>query len=63
MSLQDVISHVDLATYPQVALVLFLAAFAGVVLRVVRQRHEVELWERAARLPLDEAPGARGESA
>ena len=36
MRLSDIVSHLDLAAYPQAALVLFLTVFACVAWRVFR---------------------------
>jgi len=36
MRLSDIMSHMDLAVYPQVALVIFLAVFASVLVRLYR---------------------------
>ena len=54
MSLQDVVSSAGLATFPEVALVIFLAAFAAVAARVYLGRGSEGWDERAARLPLEE---------
>jgi cbb3-type cytochrome oxidase subunit 3 len=53
-------SRMGLATYAEVALILFLAAFVAVVIRVLSRRH-AETWNRARYLPLedDEAHAAR----
>lgn len=56
MSVRDVLSHVDLSVYPQVALVLFLAVFAAIVVRVFRRRHHHEFWAHASSLPLNDGP-------
>ena len=55
MKLSDIMAHAGLAGYAEVALVLFLLAFAGILWWVFRPSHTAE-YERAARLPLDEAP-------
>ncbi len=36
MSLRDIVSHADLAVFPEIGMVLFMLAFAGVVYRVMR---------------------------
>ena len=52
MRLSDIMSNMGLAIYPTVALVLFLAIFAGVVWRLLRiGREEIEA---CARLPFSE---------
>lgn len=52
MKLSDVMSAAGLAIYAEVALVLFLAVFAGVALKLWFQKTDPEL----ARLPLDQDP-------
>lgn len=55
MSLTDIVSHADLALFPQVAMVLFLLVFVAVLVRVGRRSgSEAETWRRAARLPLED---------
>lgn len=52
MSLTDIVSGMNLTIYPQVALVISLATFLGVVVYVIlRPRREIE---RQARLPLED---------
>ena len=53
MRMSDIVSHAGLAFYPQVALVLFLLAFAIVVVRTFLPGAQ-PLWERAGRMPLDD---------
>jgi cbb3-type cytochrome oxidase subunit 3 len=55
MRLSDIVGHLDLATYPIVAMVIFLAVFAGVCLRVFSKGRGEE-FARAASMPLDESP-------
>ena len=50
MKLSDVMSAMNLASYAEVGLVLFLMAFAAVVLSIVRQGRALE---ELASLPLD----------
>ncbi len=57
MRISDIVSNMNLATYPQIALVIFLAVFAAVTWRVLRNRHAREYAE-AARLPLEDAPSS-----
>jgi hypothetical protein len=52
VKLSDVMSAAGLAVYAEVALVLFLAAFAGVAVKLWLQKSDPKL----ARLPLDEDP-------
>ena len=52
MRLSDVMSHAGLSGYAIVALVLFLAAFTAIVIRVVRARRP-DL-DRLARMPLED---------
>lgn len=53
MKLSDVVGAAGLAGYAEVALVLFLLAFAAIVTQVVSRRRAAE-WTRAASLPLGE---------
>ena len=50
MSLRDIMSHADLALFPEVGMILFLAAFAAVVYQVLKGDPR---WDRAAHLPLE----------
>ena len=50
MKLSDVMSGAGLAVYAEVALVLFLAVFAGVALKVFLRKPDPSL----ARLPLEQ---------
>lgn len=58
MKLSDIMSAMQLATYAEVALLLFVAAFAAIGVHVFRARNR-DAWERARHLPLegDAAPG------
>jgi hypothetical protein len=64
VSLSDIMSHIDLAVYPQVALVIFLGVFGGVSWRIFRKPNVSE-FKRMAQLPLEEdmvvREGKRGE--
>jgi cbb3-type cytochrome oxidase subunit 3 len=53
VGLSDVIGHAGLAGFTEVAMVLFLAAFLGIVAWTFapRRRHELD---EASRLPLDD---------
>jgi len=54
MSLTDIMSHSDLSLYPQIALVIFLAVFASLTLRMFLSRRRGAADARAATLPLDD---------
>lgn len=53
MKLSDIVGHAGLEFYPQVALVLFLLAFAVAVLRLFLPSQRA-LHERASRMALDD---------
>ena len=53
MRLTDIMSGLNLSIYPQIALVIFITVFAGVLLRVFSRSRNSE-FERAAHLPLNE---------
>lgn len=53
MRMSDIVGNMDLATYPQIALVIFLVVFAAVSWRALRKRHAAE-YARAAQLPLED---------
>jgi len=53
MRLSELMSNMDLAFYPQVALVIFLLVFAGVIVTVC-SKAKTKDFEEAARLPLDD---------
>ena len=56
MRLSDIMSHADLATFPEVALLLFLGIFALVVVRLYLRRGSTAL-QQYADMPLrDESP-------
>lgn len=57
MKLSDVVGAAGLAGYAEVALVLFLLAFAAIVTQVLSRKHAPE-WKRAAALPLTESDEA-----
>ena len=52
MSLSDIVSNAGLATYAEVALVIFFLGFVGIVAYVVLRRKGA--WERMRQLPLDD---------
>ncbi len=53
MRLTDIMSGLHLSIYPQIALVIFVAIFTGVLIRVFSKSRKNE-FERAANLPLNE---------
>lgn len=53
MRLSEIMGRLDLAFWPQAALVIFLAVFASVVWRLYARTSREEM-ERAGRLPLEE---------
>ena len=57
MKLSDIVGHAGLELYPQIALVLFLFAFALVVVRLLLPSQQA-LYERAGRMALDDGDGA-----
>ncbi|HEU4566169.1 MAG TPA: cbb3-type cytochrome c oxidase subunit 3 [Gemmatimonadaceae bacterium] len=57
MKLSDIMGHAGLSIYTEIALVIFLAVFIAIVFRVFAPSRKRE-WERASRLPLDDAPRA-----
>lgn len=61
MRLSDIVGHLDLATYPIVAMVIFLAVFAGVCLRVFTKARNAE-FAKAAAMPLEDAPATTNTS-
>lgn len=56
MRLSDIMSAMRLSSYAEIALVLFLSAFAAIALHVFRKRHAAE-WEVARHLPLELTDG------
>lgn len=52
MRLSDIMSAMHLATYPEVALVLFMVAFLAIGVNLFR-RSNAHDWERARHLPLE----------
>ena len=59
MRLSDVVGHSGLAGYAEVALILFLVAFALIGVRLLLRRDRSEL-ERMRRLPLDDGTPRSG---
>jgi cbb3-type cytochrome oxidase subunit 3 len=61
MRLSDIMSQMGLATYAELALVLFLGVFVAVTVRLFRTKEGEHL--RAARIPLDDTlPSQSGGS-
>jgi hypothetical protein len=56
MRLADVMSAMQLGTYAEVALVLFMAAFFAVAVNLFLRKNAAA-WEQARHLPLDAEPG------
>jgi cbb3-type cytochrome oxidase subunit 3 len=64
MRLSDIMGHSGLAAYAEIGLVLFLIAFAAIVVRTMWPSRRGEL-DRASRLPLengDASPKGNEES-
>ena len=55
MSLTDIMSQANLHVWAEVALVMFVLLFVGVVAYVFSRRNR-DRFDRARRLPLDDAP-------
>jgi hypothetical protein len=55
MRLTDLMSGANLSLYPQIGLVIFLAVFASIVLRVYGRRRADD-HARWAAMPLDDTP-------
>lgn len=51
MRMSDIVSHLGLAIYPIIGLLLFGGVFAGVLVQVLGRKRQPEL-DRAAMLPL-----------
>lgn len=60
MSLSELMSSMDLAFYPQVALVIFLLVFAAVTWRVFTRRSREES-HACAMIPLDDGLPRRAD--
>lgn len=60
MSLTDLMSAAQLATYPEIAMVIFMGVFVAISVRLLlnRDRDHAE-WERARNLPLNDREEAR----
>jgi len=55
VKLGDIMSAMQLNSYAEVALVLFMAAFTAITVHVFRAG-SAEAWEQARHLPLDRDP-------
>ena len=53
MRLSDIMSGAGLAGYAEIALILFMVAFIGIVIRIFRPGRRKEM-QAAARMPLDD---------
>ena len=53
MKLSDIMSAAELTLYPMIALILFLAVFLAVAVRLMLPGREAQ-WERDAALPLED---------
>jgi hypothetical protein len=62
MRLSDIMSNMGLALYPQLALILFLVAFALIALRVLVFSSAKDM-NRAAHIPLSNDEGRRARGA
>jgi cbb3-type cytochrome oxidase subunit 3 len=60
VKLSDIMSHAGLAGYAEVALVLFMLAFLGIVITVFRPSRKREM-DAASRLPFDDDPTGQPE--
>ena len=58
MSLTDIMSAMQLHSFAEAGLVLFLIAFVAIAVHIFRTRHD-KVWEHARHMPLDEAPHTR----
>ena len=53
MRLSDIMANAGLSTYAQIALVLFVVAFLGILWWVMRPSHR-RRWDSDAMMPLDD---------
>lgn len=53
MKLSDIMANAGLSIYAEVALVLFMLAFLGIIWWVLRRANTAR-WNRAAQMPLDD---------
>lgn len=60
MRLSDIMSHLELTTYPIIGLVIFLTVFALVTARTLSRRRAGE-YVRAAGLPFEDDAPARSD--
>jgi cbb3-type cytochrome oxidase subunit 3 len=59
MRLSEIMGGLDLAVYPQAAMVIFLAVFAAVTARTYARGRREE-WARHAAMPLEPEAGSGG---
>lgn len=52
MRLSDIMSSMQLSSYAEVALLLFLGAFVAIAFSIFPSRH-TDAWERCRHMPLD----------
>jgi cbb3-type cytochrome oxidase subunit 3 len=57
LRLSDIVSHSGLSFYAEVALVLFLLVFLGVVISVMRPGSKPQM-DAASRIPFNDEPAA-----
>lgn len=60
MRLVDVMSHAGLATYAELAMILFLLAFLVIVIATFRPSNHKAM-DAASRLPFDDEPAGQRE--
>lgn len=60
MKLSDVMSAAGLSGYAEVALILFMLAFAGIVIALFRPSQKRRM-DAASRLPFDDEPNGQPE--
>jgi cbb3-type cytochrome oxidase subunit 3 len=53
MKLSDIMSAMNLASYAEVSLVIFMAVFVAVAIHLMRRGH-TQAWNEASMLPLDD---------
>lgn len=53
MRMSDIMSHLNLALYPTIGMILFLGAYAGAMWLVVGRKRQ-STFDRAAQLPLED---------
>ena len=58
MRLSDIMSNAELTTWPEIALVIFVSVFLGIVAYVFLFRKK-DSWEHQRHLPLEDGPNDR----